>query len=66
MGFPDFPAQGKPIHIRKHYVENGKIQSGLLCAAQSVGCGIKFINGISFVLQVDFHQICNGGFIVYD
>ena len=63
---PDALAEGKAIHIRQHHVQNRQIQAFPLYTGQCV-CGVvELVDDITFVFQIDLHEIRDGGFVVYN
>ncbi len=64
MFFTDFLTESKTIHIRQHDIKDCKISFFLFDKSQCFPCGIIFINGVIFILQINFEQICNILFII--
>ena len=65
MLLPDPAAQGEPVDIREHDVQNGKVQMGAGHAVQGFLSGVEFVDGEALVPEIDLHQVGNGGFVVH-
>ena len=64
MLFPNFPAEGEAVQIRKHHVQQCQCNGLGVCNMQSL-CGTgSLFHQIAFVFQVDLHKVCNFCFII--
>ena len=62
---PDLLAQGEPVHVREHHVQNGQVQVGALHTGEGLLSGIKLVDGVALVFQADLHQVGDGRLVVY-
>ena len=64
MFFTDFLANRKPVNIRQHNIENGKVNFFAFNTSQRFFGRIVFINRIVFIPQINLKQICDIMFII--
>ncbi len=65
MLFPDAAAQGKAVQVGEHHIQDGQIRGRGVHGRQGV-CGVvEFVDGEALALEVDLHQIGDGGFVVH-
>ena len=62
---PDALAEGEPVHVRQHHIQDRQIKVLPLDAVQSVRAVVEFVDRVSLVFQIDLHQVRDGGLIVY-
>ena len=62
---PDLLAQGEPVHVREHHVQNGQVQVGALHTGEGLLSGIELVDGVTLVFQADLHQVGDSRLVVY-